>query len=521
MGGALAQLAAYGVADAYLTGSPEVTFFKSVYRQHSNFALEAIDQAFDGTADFGKKASVTLSRNGDLVTRIWLQVTLPDLYAYNVTASGVAAESPTVDVTAAANVKSTLKMIGGTADTPVSRTWFYDPLNLFNEETTTQWSSNIQVLAYERGGLAYGDQNCTNEIVSWPYLRPTLAGSTITGYAEPTVKLKWCNSIGHALLNSVELEIGGQKIDRLLPEWMDIWNELTEREEKQEGFCEMIGKYDDKEYYADTSPVRPRSARRTYFVPLIFTFNRHPGMAIPMIALTYHSVKLNFEFRSYLQCIDASHPITKLVSKADGVSLPAFQDVKLFAEYVFLDTPERRRFAETPHEYLIEQMQFLGDETVLENTGTKRFTLNFSQPVKEIVWVYTSKEATDGNRWFRYDVPGEFGAVLDNDSFVEANLKINGVDRIVIRPASYFRLVQPYQHHTRTPRKNVYVYSFALNPEDVQPSGSCNFSRVDPAHLVLTFDPATVKQGRLKIFAFSYNVLRIREGLAGLAFTNN
>lgn len=506
MTGGLAQLSSYGVADAYLTGQPQVTFFKSVYRRHTNYATEAVDQAFDGVADFNKKATVTLSRNGDLVSRVWIQVTLPDLYEFTptTTATLAAGEQPTVNVTAQAGVTSTASVPSGS---PASKAWVFTYLG------------TPATLGYEKGGLVYTDAACTAEIPSWPYMAPIRTAGVVTSYAQPTVRMRWCNSVGHALLSSVEVELGGQRVDKHFGEWMDVWSELSEKEEKRAGLWDMIGKYDQAAY--DDRPSRTQSRRRTLYIPLIFSFNRHQGLALPLVALTYHQIRFNIEFRPYLECIRTTAAVTKLEAKAGG-ALPAFEDIKLYAEYVFLDTPERRRFATMPHEYLVEQLQFLGDEAVLENTASRKLTLNFNHPVKELVFVYTPKVYYDGsdplttNQWFRYDVPGAPGS----DVFTEAKLLLNGGDRTSSRPPGYFRMVQPYQHHTRCPSKNIYVFSFALNPEDIQPSGSCNFSRIDTAQLSLSLDPAVIKQGRIKVFALSYNVLRVSGGMGGLAFVN-
>jgi hypothetical protein len=239
-----------------------------------------------------------------------------------------------------------------------------------------------------------------------------------------------------------------------------------------------------------------------------------------MVALHYHAVKLRFRFRNYLDCIWSTIPITSLEAKNGGHE-PYFLDAKIYAQYVFLESPERRRFVTSPHEYLIEQVQLMNDELVLANTSSRKIQLTFTQPVKEIVWVYTARqfyESGESNSFFRYDYPDATGADSGLSPVVSAKLLLNGDDRTANRPSAYYRLIQPYQHHARTPRKNVYVYSFALNPEDVQPSGSCNFSRVDSAHLTLTFAPG-IPAGRLRIFGVSTNLLRIEGGMAGMAFT--
>lgn len=495
MGGGIAQLASYGVADSYLTGQPSITFFKSIWRSYTNFSTEAVSQTFDGTADFGRKATVTLSRNGDLVSRVWLQITLPNLFAYDVTPAP--AEGQSVDATAQAGVAASTST-GDLGAYGATKVWYK--------------TSTANTFAWERAGKVYSNAQCTTEIVSWPYM---VASGDI--YVQPASLVRWCNSIGHALMSSVELEIGGQRIDKHFSEWWDIWSELSEKEEKRPGLWEMIGKYSDAAY--DAGATRDQGRARTYYIPLTFCFNRHMGLALPLVALTYHQVKFNFEFRPYLECIRSTTPVAALSAKAGG-GVPAFTDIQMYAEYVFLDTPERRRFATMPHEYLIEQLQFLGDESVLPGTLNRKLQLNFNHPVKMVSWVYVPKSnyevnAVTGNQLFKYDITSDASL----DVFDNAKLLLNGNDRFSERPPGYFRMVQPYQHNTRCPSKKVYVYSFALNPEDIQPSGTCNFSRVDTAQLALKMNSA-IELGRVKVFALSYNILKVQSGLSGLQFAN-
>ena len=395
MGGGLMQLVAYGAQDVYLTSDPQITFFKAIYRRHTNFSVESIAQVFNGTAGFGRKATVTVSRNGDLITNAFLEVKIPAL--------------------------------------------------------SSDW--------------------------------------------------KWVNNVGHRLIEEVELEIGGQRIDRHYGEWLDIWTELTMSEDKKAMFdSNMIGR--------NALHTSTDGTAKTLYIPLHFFFNRNQGLALPLIALQYHEVKINFTFR----------PVSELVYYVGSAdSAPAAPSVSepsmsLYMDYVYLDTDERKRFATSTHELLIEQLQFTGDETAAKNGS---YRLNFNHPVKELVWVVHHPRSTgatdDGN-------PFNYGAV---EAVTDANLQLNGHDRFDKRKGSYFRLVQPYQHHTRIPDKNIYVYSFAVKPEEHQPSGTCNFSRIDNATLKLTIPASAVTAGaKVKIFATSVNVLRIMSGMGGLAYSN-
>ena len=377
MGGGLMQLVAYGAQDVFLTGKPEISFFKVVYRRHTNFAMESIEQTFNGNPALGNRVTCTISRNGDLVTNMWLEC-----------------------------------------------------------ELATENTGNL------------------------------------------------VNSLGHALIEYVELEIGGQRIDKHYGEWLEIWSELTLPEEKRAGFEEMIAR-------RTASTVPPKT--KALYIPMQFFFCRNPGLALPLIALQYHEVKINLKFRSSGELV------------ADGSLTVAFKNTpKLYVDYVYLDTDERRRFATGAHEYLIEQLQHTGPETA-KHGSTGNYRLNFNHPVKELVWV--TRET--GNELLAF---GNVG-----DAFGSCKLQLNGHDRFSERKAPYFRLVQPYQHHTRIPTKEVFCYSFALNPEAHQPSGTCNFSRLDNVTLNLSDMNGN---GEVLVYAVSNNILKIMSGMGGLAYSN-
>jgi len=545
MAGGLMQLVAYGAQDVFLTGTPEITFWKVSYRRHTNFAMESIEQTFSGQADFGRRVTCTISRNGDLAYRTYLQVTLPEI-------------------------------------------------------------------------------------------NQSMRGSSGSVYA------RWLNYIGEQLIAQVEVEIGGQRIDRQYGDWMHIWNQLTMSYEQQKGYWKMIGHTTQLTYMIDpgfaavsgpcaaaggpSQVCAPRNAlpETTLYIPLLFWFNRNPGLALPLIALQYHEVKINIDFRPIGECLWAVGDLTKQagtqsVSQAYQQSLVA---ASLYVDYIFLDTDERRKMAQNPHEYLIEQLQFTGDESV--GSSSNKIKLNFNHPCKELIWVvqpdanvdycssldaagvlfrtlgaqpfnYTDAidalppsiaafggpnettesgasqgfinasglfelpGAVDGGLgaagWAGNDAPATnylpFGQqsnlnnnagslVSDAGTFVlaetaldmhcwgenpvvTAKLQLNGQDRFSEREGSYFDVVQPYQHHTRHPDTGINVYSFALRPEEHQPSGSCNFSRIDNAVLQLVLSAPTVAgtaTAKVRVYAVNYNVLRVMSGMAGVAYSN-
>ena len=322
-----------------------------------------------------------------------------------------------------------------------------------------------------------------------------------------SVYARWLDYPGEQLVSVVEVEIGGQRIDRQYGDWMHIWNQLTLTSEQEVCYNKMVGHTTQLTYITDPSFAQvdgpcesvapkqvcaPRNAlpETTLYVPLLFWFCRNPGLALPLIALQYHEVKVNITF------------------EADGTDA-ALQSAALWVDYIYLDTDERRRFAQVSHEYLIEQLQFTG---CVESKSSGQHRLNFNHPVKELVWV---ENAGGGAVWNVWDKVGN------------CKLQLNGHDRFAERDGNYFALVQPYQHHTNIPLNvagtasaNINVYSFALKPEDHQPSGTCNMSRIDNAQLNVAGDVAGGGAASLCIFAINYNVLRIMGGMGGLAYSN-
>jgi len=411
MSGGLIQLASYGKQDIYLNGNPQITFFKVIYRRHTNFSIEAIQQTFTTEADFGKIVSATIARgNGDLIHRIYLQFTLPAL-------------------------------------------------------------------------------------------KQEQSGSSWVGYV---------NSVGHNIIKRIDLEIGGQLIERHYSEWMEIWSELSQTESNRRTYNEMIGKYD-----TDISIQTNALEERTYYVPLQFWFCRNQGLALPLIALTQHEVKVKVEFRPLLQMIKSDVVLNEVVDiNEDKVVL---KDTSLYVDYVFLDDDERKIFAQAPHEYLIEVVQFQGDKPITAGISNDKIKFSFNNPVKELLWVITTDTnlATNtltGNNHLK------FSSNTGNDTFKNLRIQFNGGDRFSPRSAEYFRLVQSLEHHSGSPRKYVYCYSFALRPEEHQPSGSVNMSRLNNSDFFISFDHTDVVESKFKLYALSYNILRIVSGTAGLAY---
>ena len=546
------QLVAYGAQDVYLSGNPQITFFKVVYRRHTNFSVEPVQQTWNGAADFNRTVTCNINRNGDLITNMYVVVKLP-------------------------------------------------------------------TRASDAAGVLWG----------------------------------FVDRLGHALISNVKIEIGGSKIDEQYGDWLNIWYELTHKAEQTSGYAKMIG-----DVPALTYMTTEAVAAYQLYIPLQFWFNRNNGLALPLIALQYHDVRITLTFRDFYDVINyygTTAPTTKM----------AMADSYLLIDYVYLDSEERKRFAQASHEYLIEQVQFTGSETL--GISNNKLRLNFNHPSKYLVWAPHISTYNTRNQWVSYAFDGDWEAarnrfakilviistvisantpitiahgssvgvgsmiipVLDatqtdftrllkkiearylptntavsttptistsstsiavsvsealsnviitkNDLTLEdisvnvttlkkwfseitnvaaarvtrvnalldawtlsivnyhnygmnlngsvnpcvsAKLQLNGHDRFQERDGSYFNYVQPAQHFSNTPADGINVYSFALKAEDHQPTGSCNFSRIDNATLNINASSTVPTSSIVNVYVQNYNVLRVMSGMAGTAYSN-
>jgi hypothetical protein len=566
MGGGLMQLVAYGAQDVYLTGNPQITFFKVVYKRHTNFSMEPIEQTFNGNADFGQSPHVHITRNGDLITKMYLRADIPAICLNNP-----------------------------------------------------------------------DDDRRANK------------------------QAAWVRKLGHALIKSVEIQIGGSRIDKHYGNWLNIWYELTHEVGLEDGYAKMIGDVPELAALSKANSSGVMKNKYTVYVPLQFWFCRNNGLALPLIALQYHEVRVYFEFRNKQELLVHN-------GETKDYAIEGLGNVSLLVDYIYLDTEERRRFAQVSHEYLIEQLQTTGEDSITSNNYKGR--LNFNHPSKALFWGLRQGSYRVGKKFIAYNpfdwnaalkeaaeklIVGQYdmddcGVFLNNDScssdkygiqeqvftvdkdsgslkgdecvticklsnienyFVlkdntdlrmkvsgnvvvyedgnnirlhhvnivrndltiedlsnsvdtindnrnawirdqdvcvrqhdnygnnidgtgnpvsEAQLKLNGHDRFDKLDGNYFNYVQPYQHFHNTPVDGINVYSFALKPCEHQPSGAANFSRIDTTELNMDFSRVVdgverfrdlnSSETKVEIFTVNYNVLRIMSGMGGLAYSN-
>jgi hypothetical protein len=477
MTGGLIQLASYGGADIYITGNPEITYFKTVYRRHTNFAKESIIQHIDGRVGYGRTVNIDITRAGDLLGPIWLQLQAPMFLAR----------------------------------TDTDEKWYY-----------TQ-------------------------------------------------------GLGNALVKRVDLVIGGQLIDRQYGEWMAIWEELSVSTGRRPGLDAMTLTNVPMSNLAGFVKATSSDADNTTYlnVPLQFWFCRNPALALPLVAMSLHEVRLQLEFGS-LEDITSSYIPSQTLGAYTNTAYPLVipkdsdmaeytngqnMECEVWATYYHLDSDERRQLTLAPLEYLVELVQFKGHQEYRTETRNIKYDLGFANPVKELIWgirpildipnfasgyfstYRTRTRPSFGQFW------GEFGSGV---------VRFNSQNRMKDRPRDHFLLTQNYQRHTRVPRYNqltgaqtvsnasyetgpiyvpkLYTYSFGLNPEQYQPSGTANFTKLDDASLELrditipdplTWGGSSIAENELTqyyaglelaVYATSYNVLRVKDGMCGLAF---
>ena len=588
MGGGLLQLVAYGAQDLYLTGNPQITFFKVVYRRHTNFAIESRKLIFNGSPNFGDTNSCNILKGPDLLHKLYLEVEINS-----------------------------------------------------------------------------GKINCSSK--------------------DNFKAFRWLNWLGHILIKKASFNIGGTEIDRHDGEWLHIWNELTQKGEKAEAYAEMVGnvpyltQIHTSNYTTETHNIFDGTSAEHEFklyIPMQFWFTKSPGLALPLIALNHSDINIEVEFEMLKNVIWATEETVDSFRTNTGngifTTLPKFNNAYFYADYVYLDTDERKRFAQSAHEYLIEKIQ-IGSVQSSSNTTLINYNLNFTHPVKELIWVirqdnytkdgYTQSRA--GKQYYNYTTQFDYtgfsgtpepnsgvgmvggrkpqniwnglssislphieglfepdlsetnstpttswlsdattklkstgsledkkklgydrvkyyhvstdatsGSVesyknkhidrflgvnnVQNDQYnftlddttqnvasqyygnwlssgnktrlldqgknpvKEAKLILNSNDRISPRDGFYFNVIQPMDHHTSVPAVGINTYSFAFEPEDHQPSGSCNFSRIDNASIEVTLDNdiTTDVSVQMKAYAVSYNILRIMSGLGQVAYAN-
>lgn len=559
MTGGLLQIVAYGTQDIFLTGNPQITYFKIVYRRYTNFAIETLEEEFTGNVDFGEEVSCTLPKVGDLVHKVYLRVDLPKIdITVSRTSDALLNTYLTAKTTAYTNFTNFETYSGyilgayrivyeelQPEDTTAED--IYDAVESYFEgidyETYTTSRTDVTENSYKTAtdirvkiqeiydSTTYTDAEKktaieeANEQVknSIKLIHKTYYDTYLTALENYNTEynehiyFSWINKLGYFIIDNTEIEIGGYRIDKHYGDWLNIWNELSRNAELDEINNKMIGNVTSLTTY-DKS-IKPAYS---LYVPLQFWFCRHNGLSLPLVALRYNDVVIKVKFNELDRCCFYSYDNTN----NDLENYIYLTNSTLYIDYVYLDGDERKKFAESTHEYLIEQLQY--EEFTGNSFAETSVSLEFAHPCKELIWTaIASKDISTNNYPYRYYHTDSSGSVTTyKNPISKASIEMNGYKRIDYYDGKYYNYVQPFQHHSNAPSAGINVYSFAIYPEEHQPSGSCNMSKLSYVMLQLKFlddyitNVVTTNSDTytIKVYCFGYNILRIMRGMGGLAF---
>lgn len=424
--GSINILRSAGVQDEYLIGNPQMTFFKSVYRKHTNFSSDWIDIESKDITDFGKKLKFTIPREkGDMLNDLVLRIVLPKLKTNN------------------------------------------------NNHSVT-----------------------------------------------------WIENVGHAIIDYVELKIGNNTIDKHYGDFIEIHKQLNNSKDKKIAYDTMLG---------NTSVLRYITTETNAYVlliPLLFWFCKDIGLSLPLVALGSHDVEIYVKLKKLEDLIWKRDNTNINSNSAVNIELTDNLKSNLIGKFYKLDELERKRFKTITHRYLIEQTQVKGPEQI--NGNIINMNLNFNLPVKELIWFGIKKRFTESTYRLNsyssedYNMPFNFTSSSYSSEgynmFKSFGMNINGLEYFSNVEPQIFNIYYPYRYHQKLPETGVYIYSFSEKPNEYQPSGSCNFSRLDTnsTKLIIEKNDATNDPILFKIYAINYNILEIngRLGQASLTYFN-
>jgi hypothetical protein len=597
MTGGLLSILSYGSTDLFLTGAPQISFFKVVYRRHTNFSVESIEIGYNTNVNFNDEYEITFDRIGDLVGKTYLKIKIPEVYfsRSELSLPYVTAVEPNKDNYTIVETFMTYNM--NAYRTSVNNNKLANiTVNKFLTDISNNFAGNALIALndfvdlqneqsdYNIMGLM---NNCNIHDIYSKYINSTsVTVSELFTYVENAMifskrcqkyfwktysdllktyntiiqnnlKFAWNKNIGHNIIDYIDVRLGGEQIDRHYGNYFESTYQIRKKNKLDKIYNDLIGNLDELTNYNEN--VKP-----SYFItiPLNFWFNKNTGSAFPLVASQYSDLSLRIKFRNINQC--------GLVELLDGeiYTLEDFWndknyklEVSLLTNYVFLDGMERRKFAQSTHEYLIENVQTitenlsnynlennvsnLTNQSVVSDIVSYSVNMDFKHPCKQLIWTLQKKIYLDDKNGTQKCIYNSYSinSREDKDPIINANILLNGYDRInkKLGTAKYYNLIQSYQHNTNT-GDCIYSYSFAIFPEDLQPSSSCNFSRflgqtiqldldgnifyyaksdIDPTIVYNNTDDVIFNYTDVtfNLYAICYNVIRINGGFSALAFS--
>jgi hypothetical protein len=499
----LLELVAHGIQDIYLIGNPQITFFKIVYKRHTNFSMESYQISYDATPIWGNKTTFSITHYADLMHTMIFEANLPKIYSTYT--SDPTWGGPKSDFTVGEGNISWVNNTGHALVTFYDLTIGKQLIDRQYSEWMDIWTQLTQNEAKKRGLDLMLNRNNNLEVKSGP----------LTTYIP--LQFWFCRNIGLALplvalqYHEVQLEVNFRQFDQMYTFGSNTYYSATSN---ASNILEIYNLSTNATILNDSFQayivVFPDGAQ--YFINPTATIggtNQNGTVGKPYLLQMVRPIPAKYTNATVYLKPNGVVDMTKNIN---------ITEVKLYVDYIYLDTIEQREFAKAKHRYLIEQLQFNGSETITSNALTNRSTLKFNLPIKELFWVNQLESIYLTNDLFNYS--NTVDPVVPQDNIIaSAQIYINGIERFSVRDGNYFRLIQPYQKHTRSPNGFIYIYSFSVKPEEHQPSGCSNFSKLNTKELFLNIQPNTGFQ-QLRVYGLNYNILRIYSGMGGIAFSS-
>ena len=551
MPGGLIQIVAYGAQDLYLTGIPEITFFKFIYKRYTNFSIDFIDLDFDGDKNFGQEISCSIPKDGDLINNMILKITLPEVNLVNSNSSDLnninlenlneketiylnftnfikfIYESIKIMETGILNINQNFESIKANVNDYLdSQSDYLFKRNLVNINTSNLFTvtNDLDLIT----ALNISEFEKKNKLSQLSSSYQELSKSICKNLQDDIVTFRniyeldlnnrynfsWIDNLAWNIIKETHLDIGGNIIDRQYSIWLNIWYHLFETSLKKKD----VDKFHSKSSISYTYDKRSKPSFEIY-IPLKFYFCRFIGLSIPLVSIRYQSVSLYMKLSNLKELIRTDY------KSNNTESLIFIKDIKLLTSYIFLDQDERTKFAESRHEYIIEQV--VTESFILNKTEELNIDIGFSNPIKYFAYTIQNKNFIDlHNTQTSYGVQNVEDDIFLNkgDTVTEANLELNGVERIKTMDNLYFNKVTPYETLKTSLPDGLYFHTFCINPSEIQPSGSCNFSRLDRKRLNIKLSNEFINSLNdtdkiiVNIVGINYNILKFSNGLCNLVF---
>ena len=638
MGGGLLQIVSSTNEDLFITSKPQITFFKLVFYTYTNFSIETLEEFFDGAPDFGENVTCTLAKTGDLIHHMYLKIDLPEVHIpilnnsiihqnnknfindiilqYNKVKQDFTNYKIYIKyffilwrllwkevISIAGNYNSVINIINlykksdnwieynkynnifSNIYTKKNNSYInFDIVYMFELSLKTEYQfSNYSILKnnefkeklkiflinYRENTTQYNNQ-LFNEL--------TKIKNIIDTEKTDYYRFSWLPKIGLRLIDNIEISIGGQVIDRLNSNMLNIWYELTVSHNQINTFNNIIGNIPKLNTYNSN-----KKESYSLYIPLPFWFSKYTGISLPALALRYHDIQVNLKLKELIDCCMIETIENKLNDNININELVKILNVSLYIDYVYIEQEERKKFGRNSLEYLIDQHQYLPVNNI--NSININQLLYFVNPIKELLWtcqtkvwdryefvkiykfqyitnltndkikliignkhlikkddnirIYNSKYYNNTYKVINTDetsitinndfIRDDYGYIeiintINSENTIDTlSITFNSLVRVSDRDGMYYNLIQPWKHHKNIPSPGIYLFSFAINPEDYQPSGSCNMGLLDANQAFININPIFFeymnKNVSINFYARSINILKITEGMASLAFS--